>query len=164
MKKSLQLMIFILAALMLQGRLAAEPAAIIQDENGCKVYNPAPQENETIRWSGDCIDGFANGFGILEWFIGGQLAESYEGDMEAGWAHGRGVLISQKGMRYEGSWKKSVQNGYGTASSTDGSSYEGDWLDGKPHGRGTYTHPNGDIMSGEWQNGKLMEGTGAQKI
>ena len=42
--------------------------------------------------------------------------------MEAGWADGRGVLISQKGMRYEGSWKKSVQNGYGTASSTDGSS------------------------------------------
>ena len=144
--------------------LAEDSVAIIEDENGCKVYNPAPQPNETIKWSGECLDGFANGPGVLEWFNDGLLVERYEGDTKSGWAHGAGILISEKGMRYEGNWEKSVQNGFGKASSTDGSSYEGEWLNGKPHGRGTYTHPNGDIISGQWKNGKIQEGVDAQKI
>jgi hypothetical protein len=27
--------------------------ATIADENGCKVYNPMPQEEESIRWNGE---------------------------------------------------------------------------------------------------------------
>ena len=136
----------------------------IQDSSGCKVYNPAPQNNETISWSGDCVEGFANGSGILEWYADGELMERYEGDMELGWAQGNGTLISEKGMRYDGHWNKSAQSGYGKLSHLDGSSYEGQWLDGKPHGRGTYTDPNGDILSGEWNKGELLEGAGAQRI
>ena len=137
---------------------------IIADGNGCKVYNPAPQENETISWSGDCLDGFAQGEGVLEWYINGQLMERYDGQMEEGWAEGNGILTSEQGMRYEGGWKKSVQDGYGTAASTDGSKYEGEWLDGKPHGRGTYTTPGGDVLSGQWENGELIQGSEAQRI
>ena len=155
-------MFFNLSAVQLTN--AEEVTAIIEDVNGCKVYNPAPQEEETISWSGNCINGFANGPGILEWYKNGELMERYEGDMESGWAQGNGILISETGMRYEGHWNKSAQSGYGKLSHLDGSSYEGQWLNGKPHGRGTYTHPNGDILSGEWNDGELLKGAGAQRI
>ena len=33
----------------------------ITDSSGCKIYNPQPKENETVEWSGECVNGYANG-------------------------------------------------------------------------------------------------------
>ena len=58
----------------------------IADKNGCKVYNPMPQQEESITWTGDCRNGYAHGNGILDWFVGGQLEERYEAGLELqGW-------------------------------------------------------------------------------
>lgn len=46
---------------------AVEPNWIITDK-GCKVWNPNPQPNESVTWSGECVDGKANGNGILTWY------------------------------------------------------------------------------------------------
>ena len=47
----------------------------------CKVYSPNPDQNakEIIHWSGDCKDGFATGFGTVEWYQGAQLFQRWTG-------------------------------------------------------------------------------------
>jgi len=40
----------------------------IYDQNGCKHYNPKPTDNETLTWTGDCKDGYADGYGTMTWY------------------------------------------------------------------------------------------------
>ncbi len=136
----------------------------IADKNGCKVYNPMPQEEESIRWDGRCKDGFADGTGILDWYVGDQLEERYEGELKQGWADGQGTYISRRGVRYEGSWKNSMQEGKGTVQNPDGSVYRGEWKEGKPHGWGVYRAPDGETIEGEWVDGELKSESGSRRI
>ena len=142
----------------------AEDTAIIKDQNGCKIYNPAPQENETVEWSGSCADGYANGKGILDWFIGKTLTEKYVGEMKHGWAEGKGTLTSTNGIMYEGEWRQSQQDGQGKQKMPDGSTYSGEWKNGKPHGLGTYVSSDGRIVSGQWEDGNLISEADAHRI
>lgn len=141
-----------------------ESTSTIADKNGCKVYNPMPQENESIKWNGECRDGFADGAGVLDWFIGERLEERYEGELKMGWADGEGTYVSRRGVRYKGGWKKSLQHGKGTVQNPDGSVYDGEWRAGKPHGWGTYRSPNGETVEGEWVNGELKAESGSRRI
>jgi len=136
----------------------------IADKNGCKVYNPMPQEEESIAWSGECRDGFAHGNGVLDWFISGQLEERYEGDLNMGMADGEGTYVSRKGVRYKGEWKNSLQDGKGTMQNADGSVYQGQWKEGKPNGWGVYRAPNGETVEGEWVDGELKAESGSRRI
>lgn len=136
----------------------------IADKNGCKVYNPMPQEQGSIRWDGGCNDGFADGTGILDWYIGTELEERYEGELRQGWADGQGTYISRRGVRYEGSWKKSMQEGKGTVQNPDGSVYQGEWKKGKPNGWGVFRAPNGETVEGEWEDGELKSESGSRRI
>ena len=136
----------------------------IADKNGCKVYNPNPQEDESILWNGPCSDGFANGSGVLDWYIGDQLEERYEGELKQGWAEGQGIYISRRGVRYEGNWKKSMQEGKGKVQNPDGSIYQGEWKAGKPHGWGVYRAPGGETVEGEWEDGELKSESGSRRI
>ena len=44
----------------------------IADKNtGCYIYNPKPQQNDTVTWSGDCESGYANGVGTVRWYVNG---------------------------------------------------------------------------------------------
>lgn len=124
----------------------------IADSRGCKVANPFPQPGESIKWSGECKNGFANGQGVLEWFMDGKPLDVFEGTLELGWAEGKGTLI-REGGRYEGGWKRSMQDGQGRYDNADGSWYEGEWKEGQPHGRGQYQTPDGRLFSGTWTDG-----------
>lgn len=138
--------------------------ATVEDQNGCKVYNPLPQENETVKWSGACRNGYIDGKGVLEWHIGGHLEERYEGDMKSGWAEGIGTFVSRQGMRYQGEWKRSQQEGKGVSQGPDGSAYDGEWRAGKPHGWGTFTGSDGESITGEWEDGELKSPSNARRI
>ena len=153
-----------LAALVALPAAAQEQTATIADQNGCKIYNPNPQENESVKWNGGCKNGFVDGEGVLEWYIGDRLEERYEGSMRSGWAEGSGTFTSRQGMRYKGDWKRSLQEGKGISHSADGSVYEGEWRAGKPHGWGVYRSPDGQTMEGEWENGEMKAESGSRKI
>jgi hypothetical protein len=160
----------LLIPVLLAGLVAVAPARgdeevpTITDQSGCRIYNPNPQPNETVKWNGECKSGYADGEGVLEWSVDGRLEERYEGSMRNGWAEGSGTFTSRQGMRYKGDWKRSLQEGKGVSQSADGSSYEGEWHAGKPHGWGVYRSPEGETLEGEWENGEIKSESKSRKI
>ena len=109
----------------------ADDTQWIADKRGCKVANIAPQDGESIAWSGECKNGLAHGEGTLNWFQKGVKVETYNGSMVNGYAEGRGQLKRGSGV-YIGEWKKSMQHGKGRFEDADGSWYQGEWEEGLP--------------------------------
>lgn len=70
----------------------------------CKVWNPQPQPNESVTWSGACKDGLASGKGILRWTEDGKPDVEFDGQYANGKRNGPGVMITPGGDRVEGVW------------------------------------------------------------
>lgn len=131
-----------------------EPAWI-KDPNGCAVWSDDPQPNQTITWSGPCVNGKAHGRGAVQWFKDGEPRSRYEGEMLNGKPHGRGIYTGEiwdTRFRYEGEWRDGKWHGRGVITSTNGSRYEGEVRDSKMHGRGVFTWANGSRYEGEWRD------------
>ncbi len=102
---------------------------VVDTKSGCKVWDAVPEADETISWSGSCVDGMADGSGTLQYFVGGTPGTRYEGEMRGGRADGHGVDVSPDGTRYEGEWRNNAAHGHGIYTK-DGNRYEGDWVNG----------------------------------
>lgn len=159
----------------------ANPDWISDASTGCKVFNPRPIANETISWSGDCVNGLAQGVGVLHWYVDGKPGgtnvgklkdgklegrgvykgadgDSYEGEYRDGKRNGQGVHTWADGGRYEGEFKNANFEGRGVIKGANGNSYEGEFKDGKPNGIGVAVI-NGRTYSGFWVNGCFRDGT-----
>ena len=120
----------------------------------CKVWNPYPAGGETIRWTGACKEGFADGMGTLEWQRGGKTYERDEGE----WRGGRQIGGSQSwpGGHYDGQFADSLPNGRGILI-LGSARYEGMFVNGKPNGKGTLTNASG-AFEGTWTDGCFNDG------
>ena len=133
----------------------------LKNNPGCVVWNPDPQEQETVTWSGACANGKAQGHGTLLWraVIDGEWTEErYEGGMKDGMPHGRGVVVGAEGI-IEGDWKDGMPHGRGVmvwepSSEWAGGRYEGGFKDGMPHGRGVWVWADGERYEGDFKDGK----------
>jgi len=74
----------------------------IEGNQDCYVWNPGPEENETVQWEGHCEDGLGEGYGTLRWRTPGQNQQPVQ------WLEAVGVL--QEGLPY-GIWDLSYQDG-----------------------------------------------------
>jgi hypothetical protein len=145
----------------------------IETTTGCKVYNPHPIKNETIAWSGDCIDGYANGEGVLIWYRKGNKSDVYKGQMRRGKLHGKGRYVYVDGSSYEGEYVNGYDDGHGLVIqlNNDGSisfCHNGEFKMGRPHGYGvmTYFYHNGDtssIYKGYFSDWHIKHGYGVLK-
>ena len=80
------------------------PDWITATNQPCKIWNPQPQPNESVTWSGGCKDGYASGQGVLKWTENGKPDVEYEGGYQNGKSNGHGVMITPDGKRVEGVW------------------------------------------------------------
>jgi hypothetical protein len=80
------------------------PGWIETTNNHCKVWNPEPQINESVTWSGDCKDGYASGKGVLKWTLNGKPDIVFEGVYDKGKRNGPGVITTPEGQRFQGLW------------------------------------------------------------
>ena len=137
--------------------ISAEEGEWIKDQKDCKHFNPHPQPDEKLTWSGECKDGFAEGKGQIKWNVSGKLAEEYDGDYVRGRPHGKGSMTShENGQIYSGDWVDGVPTGEGKLVMPDGAVYIGQFLNWRFEGLGELTAPDGRSVYGEWVNGELV--------
>jgi hypothetical protein len=135
--------------------LPSEPTLehwIADASTGCKVSNPKPEPNESIRWKGKCKNGLAEGKGTLEWFKGGQPYSVSTGNFREGKLHGHVIYHSANGGFYEGETVNDKKDGHGIVRWVNGDSYEGEFVNDSRTGHGTYRYADGRIESGIWRN------------
>lgn len=95
----------------------------IAQNRDCLVWNHgAGDAIEPFTWSGPCVGGKAEGYGLLT-YRGGKF--TFDGNMRAGRRHGRGTIISADGYRYEGEFVDGQPRGYGTTTLVSGGRYDG---------------------------------------
>ena len=136
--------------------------AWIADKSGCRVWDFNPQPNETIVYTGACLNGVASGHGIVEWYVSGKLGQRTEGDRIEGHLNGWASIQNiYDGSHFEGEFRDDVKNGTGTYTYSNGNRYQGDWKDGQRTGKGVLTFTDGGRYDGEFKNGKY-EGHGVR--
>jgi hypothetical protein len=159
MLRALSLLLILLAGSLAVPALAETgrpPTQWIVDPNSkCKVANAFPSAAETISWSGQCKDGYAEGQGVAQWYKAKKpTLKKYVGEMHAGFMNGKGVFTQSNGDTLDGTFKDGSLNGEGKAVWFNKNKYEGQWRDGYPSGTGTYTWQSGQRYAGQWENGK----------
>ena len=80
------------------------PGWITATNQPCKIWNPEPQPNESVTWSGPCKDGFASGKGILRWTEDGKPDAEFYGEYANGKRNGPGVMVTPDGQHTVGNW------------------------------------------------------------
>jgi hypothetical protein len=122
-------------------------------KSGCQVWNPNPQLEESVAWSGTCPLGRAEGNGSVRWSRADTLIETDEGKWHDGKQIGPGSQIWSTG-RYDGQIADGEPNGRGVLT-LQKLRYEGEFRDGKPNGTGTLTIGR-DSVHGNWKDGCLQ--------
>jgi hypothetical protein len=122
-------------------------------KSGCQVWDPDPQVDEAVIWSGTCNNGRAEGPGTVQWIKSGKAIETDKGEWRDGRQAGNGVQAWDSG-RYEGELANGVPNGRGVLTMKK-LHYEGQFRDGKPNGTGSLTEA-GDTVRGTWKDGCLQ--------
>jgi hypothetical protein len=127
-------------------------AWVTDAKSGCQVWNPNPQLEETVAWSGSCANGRAEGHGTAKWLKGDRPSETDEGE----WREGRQIAGTQSWAsgRYEGDLADSEPNGHGVLT-IQKLRYEGAFRNGKPNGPGTLT-AGSESVQGTWKDGCLQ--------
>jgi hypothetical protein len=151
--------IVLAGAVLAQGHVRAHAQAggwTTDPRAGCRVWNPHPQPDETILWTGVCANGLAEGRGAAQWFRNNLPFETDEGEWRSGRQAGYGTQVWPSG-RYEGELVDGEPNGHGIMI-VQGVRYEGDFRNGRPDGIGTLTNSSGSF-SGAWTNGCFRDGS-----
>jgi hypothetical protein len=132
--------LFLLTLLaVLSGAGYAQAGWIADSSTGCRVWNPFPTFDESIKWEGPCVDGLVHGRGRLLWYSSGRLIETDQGEFIKGKLNGFAVLVF-----------------------TDGQRFEGNFVDQLPHGQGTLRTADGQVYSGQWSYGCFRDGSRQQ--
>jgi MORN repeat protein len=132
------------------GAQTADPGWAADPKTGCRVWDPHPQPRQSISWSGRCIDGFAEGRGIVQWFKDALVFEKDEGEWHEGRQTGKGVQTWPTG-RYDGELRNGEPSGHGVLTLGD-ARYDGEFDRGRPHGVGMLKNSSGTFQ-GVWRDG-----------
>jgi len=137
--------------------LAAGKWQQVENRRGGAVWNANPKPNEAVTWTGECVNGRADGTGNQTWRFSkdGQWREShYKGAMRKGKSNGHGVYVSASGAKYEGGWKDGKNHGIGIYMWANGNGNKGKWKEGKLTGRPSLFLASGDRYRGGWKKGE----------
>lgn len=152
------IVVLVMLALLVVVVVASRPPSWLEAQSTCEVRNLYAgkqwrrAKTTTVTWTGPCVDGRADGRGVLEWFRDGVRTVHYEGDMSRGRMTGQGKLtergIVHRGLFESGEFKD------GTADYPDGRRYEGKWYKGG-WTKGVLTGPDRRRMEGRWYEARM---------
>jgi hypothetical protein len=162
----------------------------LQYSKGCNIWlsNGVKSSGmpENLTWSGECLNGKANGKGIVQFSRGGiriEVESAYKDGFPLGAGTGKaykdGNLVSSSeftlvqilgtgdvittgktsvpgGLVYEGQFLNGKPSGNGILTFPTGEHYEGEFSDGMRNGHGINTLPNGERQEGTWANDQFV--------
>jgi len=149
-------------------------------DGNCALFSANAQPGGTVKWTGACLNGYAEGLGTATFTHDGQEQSftaafsrgvipdghvvmrwgagwSYEGETVDGRFNGHGVLTTDAKDRFEGEWAGGKMAGFGTLLRANGERYAGDWADDKPNGKGELRLADGSVLAGIFADGKLTK-------
>jgi hypothetical protein len=141
------------AACAMAAALPAGAGDWVADKSGCRVWDPNPQLEESVNWSGSCANGRADGRGVVRWLKNDIPIETDEGEWRDGRQASKGIQAWPNG-RYEGELADGEPNGHGVLTMQK-LRYEGEFRNGKPNGIGLLT-AGGETVRGTWKDGCLQ--------
>lgn len=169
----------LVAALVMLWPVCGAAQTFYKDEmSGCSVGTFQTDQGLSVRWTGPCVDGKAQGRGIAQWSIAGQpagysegtyraglldgraivvhkLGARAEGDYANGKLNGRCILVQRDGARFDGQCADDRKNGFGKVSLADGGHYEGEFRDDQATGHGVFLWRDGRVYDGEFVDYKM---------
>jgi hypothetical protein len=174
--------LFVLPLLLLSLQAQAAESQYLNAERDCRIGVRQAQPELSATWDGACKDGYADGMGVLRWFVKKQPHGAFEGVLRAGVANGPGFRLNPDNSSLQGDFVNDRLEGPGVYASgsgklsatfqagqpvgkvefayTNGAHYQGDWSGKGPHGQGTMRFALGGSYQGFWLYGK-MEGKGS---
>lgn len=147
--------LLLLSVILLAGTASAADEPGLIGPADCQVVNPHPVENERISWTGGCKDGYAQGNGVLIWYLKDQETLRFEGGLRRGQPDGQGYSSDLYGNQYEGRYALGNKEGKGVWMENDGTRYEGEFKADNFDGDGSIVYPEGGRYVGQWKNGKF---------
>ena len=126
---------------------------VVDTKSGCQIWNPNPQLDESVSWSGSCANDRAEGRGIAQWSRNGNPSETDEGEWRNGRQVNEGTQLWSTG-RYEGEISDGEPNGHGVLT-LQKLRYEGEFRNGRPNGFGSLTTES-ETVRGIWKDGCLQ--------
>ena len=145
----------LLTCMIFTGNTACAGTWVTDDKSGCQVWDPNPQIDEAVVWSGACANSRAEGPGSAQWLKGKTVTETDKGEWRQGKQTGKGVQTWSTGS-YEGELSAGEPNGQGVLI-LQKLRYDGEFRDGKPNGTGVLTQ-GGEAVRGTWKDGCLQGG------
>ena len=126
-----------------------------ENRPGCHIWNNHYHGDRTIRWSGECHAGTAEGHGTLSMSSGSEH-ESLEatGTYGGGKSHGHWTVRHANGGVDEGSYVDNKRSGRWTVRYANGGVDEGSYVDNKRSGRWTVRYANGGVGEGSYVDDK----------
>lgn len=148
-----------------QAEISSTEKSWVTITNGCKLWT-YPYDNVTWTWSGKCVDGYADGIGILQQHVSGMSDGDlfrYEGNLVHGIKSGKGAYFAG-GQKYrykvEGEFDNDVINGPCKYTSKSSAQFNGTCKnDQKENGTEitadgiVLTLVNGEIKNSSYQSG-----------
>ncbi|MBP2315061.1 MORN repeat-containing protein [Azospirillum soli] len=141
--------IAVLGAAVPTSRSVAEQV-VADRASGCRIRDQYPDARKTIRWAGQCRNGFAHGGGMLEWAYNGRPDGWVEGTFADGRLEGEARVEWEDGREFTGTFRNGRASGYGVFVWPDGRRYAGEWEDDRRTGFGTLTFPDGHRYVGNF--------------
>ena len=148
--------IFLIALIgLLLVKQAFATGGYVQDSTtGCKVWDSDIDASQTIRFTGVCKNGFADGQGTVEWIANGRVEIIWYGFFNNGYLQGP-ASIKDRNAEIVGIFRNSKLNGEGRIAFKDGPIVEGAFIDGKLNGYGKIHYGNGTLVKGWFKNDEL---------
>ncbi|CAN5902060.1 hypothetical protein BH11PSE1_BH11PSE1_18880 [soil metagenome] len=130
---------------------AKDPHWVVDPFSKCAVYNTRPDPAISVRWTGACVNGMAEGKGIVVYSRNNRFAAKYDGAMSGGARNGRGVYYAANFDQLSVNWKDGLAEGLGEWTYGDKSYLSARFYRGEARGEVHYSQ-------GDWDyNGPLND-------
>jgi len=125
-----------------------DSTCFFKTKSGCIIYSPYFDKNFEFDFSSKCIDGFAEGNGVLTIYSGADFVGSVSGEFTKGYPTGMCTVKTLSEDVYEVPFINGRMWGNGTFTKKNGQIFKGNLVNLKKHGEGEIIYTDGNVFTG----------------